>query len=97
MTNERPVNYKRLVAEHNPSSETWDEFVRKELVGRWLNAYDAMTPWMAEVLEITQGPRTYRFIPVPAKWSHAGMDRRHFAASVVGEATRTQQNTPVLQ
>lgn len=122
MTSERPVHYERLAAEHDLSPETWDAFVRAELVEPWLEGYDSMTPWVAEVMEISQGSLTYLFdstptmsgaatgddrvvavwglsaavdaprekgrqagfIPVPDKWSQAGMDRGHFVAHAAG-------------
>lgn len=43
------------------SPEAWDTFVRSTLVEGWLEDYDAMTPWTAEVLEIPKGPLTYLF------------------------------------
>lgn len=37
------------------SPEEWDTFVRDTLVEGWLEEYDAMTPWPAEVMEIPLG------------------------------------------
>lgn len=104
------------------SYDDWDSFIRGESVAGWLEEYDALAPWVAEILEIPQGPLTYLFdstptmsgadtgddrvvavwgrsvavaaprdssrqagfIPVPAKWSHIGMDRGHFVAHAAG-------------
>lgn len=41
------------------SPEEWDVFVRDHLARDWMEDYDAGTPWVAEILEIQQGPLTY--------------------------------------
>jgi len=76
MLDEREVDYERFVAEHHPSPESWDSFVRAEIVPQWLARYDSMTPWPAEVLEIPQGPLTYLFDSAPTmSGSTTGDDR----------------------
>ena len=72
----RPLDYERLAAEQELSSETWDQFVRAELVGPWLEGYDGMTPWVAQFMEIPQGPLTYLFDSTPTMSGAATSDDR---------------------
>jgi hypothetical protein len=61
---QRP-DYERLADEHRPTADTWDAFVRSELVDRWLGAYRVATPWRTGVMEIGQGALTYLFDAAP--------------------------------
>jgi len=55
------IDYARLVAEHAPTSETWDAFVRDVLLDRWLADYAHVSDWSTQVLEIEQGGLTFLF------------------------------------
>src|ERR1700710_59112 len=58
------------------SPEEWDAFVRGDFVQDWLEAYEAGTSWVAEVLEIRQGPLTYLFDGTPSmSGADSGDDR----------------------
>jgi hypothetical protein len=73
------------------SPEEWDAFVRTELVERWLEYYDAMTPWAAEVMEIPLGSLTYLFDGAPSMSGAGSGDDRVVAVwghSVAAEASR---------
>jgi hypothetical protein len=65
MATDERVDYERLVAEHHPTVESWDAFVREALVEAWLGAYRATTEWTTEVLEIAQGELVYLFDAAP--------------------------------
>jgi hypothetical protein len=56
-----PIDYGRLAATRPVEESGWDAFVRELLVPVWLDAYEVMTPWPTEVLEIAQGDLTYLF------------------------------------
>ena len=58
------------------SPEEWESFVRTELVERWLEDYDAMTPWAAEVMEIPLGSLTYLFDGTPSMSGASSGDDR---------------------
>ena len=58
------------------SPEDWDVFVRRHFVQDWWDAYQAGTPWTAEVLEIQQGSLTYLFDCTPSmSGADSGDDR----------------------
>jgi hypothetical protein len=58
-------DYLRLAAEHRPTAEAWDAFVRATLLEPWLRAYRQATPWRSDVMEIVQGALTYLFDAAP--------------------------------
>jgi hypothetical protein len=60
------VDYQRLATENKPSVETWERFVCDVLVQPWLDAYAAMTPWVARVVETRLGSLTYLFDAAPS-------------------------------
>jgi hypothetical protein len=73
------------------SPEEWDTFVRGTLVEGWLEEYDAMTPWPAEVMEIPLGSLIYLFDGTPSMSGADSGDDRVVAVwghSVAAEAPR---------
>ena len=62
---ETSPDYLRLAAEHRPTAEAWDAFVRATLLEPWLRAYRQATPWRSDVMEIVQGALTYLFDAAP--------------------------------
>lgn len=69
-------DYLRLAAEHRPTAEAWDAFVRATLLEPWLRAYRQATPWRSDVMEIVQGALTYLFDAAPTMDGlHVGDDR----------------------
>jgi hypothetical protein len=58
------------------SPQEWDAFVRGRFVDGWLEDYDVMTPWAAQVVEISLGPLTYLFADTPSmSGADSGDDR----------------------
>ncbi|HEX3434511.1 MAG TPA: hypothetical protein VHT25_10670 [Solirubrobacteraceae bacterium] len=55
------IDYVRLVAEHAPTSATWDAFVREVIVDRWIAEYQQQCRWQTQVLEIQQGELTFLY------------------------------------
>jgi hypothetical protein len=73
------------------SPKEWDAFVRASLVEGWLQEYDAMTPWAADVMEISLGALIYLFDGTPTmSGAQAGDDRvvAVWGHSVVTESPR---------
>jgi hypothetical protein len=73
------------------SPEEWDTFVRRTLVEGWLEEYDAMTAWPAEVMEIPLGSLIYLFDGTPSMSRAGSGDDRVVAVwghSVAAEASR---------
>ena len=69
----------------------WDAFVRASLVEGWLQEYDAMTPWAADVMEISLGALTYLFDGTPTMSGAQTGDDRVVAVwghSVVAQSPR---------
>jgi hypothetical protein len=94
------VPYERLFAEHRPTPDGWDGFVRDALVPLWLDAYDAAAPWATQVLEIPQGALAYLFDMGPSM-GDVGDDRvvavwgRSIAAAAPRDRTRQAGFIPV--
>jgi hypothetical protein len=70
------VNYEALVAEHRPTAETWDAFVRETLLPGWLASYVERTPRDADVLVIPQDALTYLFDAAPTMLDATSGDDR---------------------
>jgi hypothetical protein len=73
------------------SPQEWDTFVRGQFVEGWLEDYDVMTPWAAEVMEISLGSLTYLFDDTPSMSGADSGDDRVVAVwgnSVAPEAPR---------
>lgn len=66
MSADDQLDYEGMAAEHCPTVERWDVFVREALVEEWLAGYAATTEWASEVLEIAQGSLVFLFDAAPA-------------------------------
>jgi hypothetical protein len=59
------VDYECIAAGYSLAVDAWDAFVRERLAHEWIGAYKAMSTWMPEVLEITQGALVFLFDAAP--------------------------------
>jgi hypothetical protein len=66
MSKSEAIDYAALTAEARPAAESWDDFVRGQLVPRWLAAYECATPWPAQIVEVDVGSLTYLFDLAPS-------------------------------
>lgn len=75
-----PIDYARLVAASEVRTDTWNAFIRSELVERWATQYDARAGRPTQVFEITEGALTFLFDAAPTL---VGVGGPHAADRVV--------------